>query len=279
MIRLFLLVIAAASGITAIWMFAVRPPPPEPVVTSAPVATKTEQTTEPAAPSQTAEKVEVLVASQAFPASHVLTRESVQWAALEVSQVPNDSFQRSEMSEGLNEIIEKVYLKPLDEGAVLKKSHVQGGVLKVRADNLSRLIEPGKRAISIVVSEEVMAGGFILPNDHVDVIHVQELENNTTQSQLLARNVKVIALDQNTSGMIEGSNYISRTATLKVDAEDVIPITSAQSSGRLILALRSASDDDDSRPVSQKPNDARTSQPKAVRVIRDGQIDTIMVPE
>lgn len=282
MIRIFLLLIAVASGSTAIWMFAVRPPPSEPVVTSAPVATKTEQTnntTEPVATSQTDEKVEVLVASQAFPASHVLTKESIQWEALNASEAPNDSFTRSEMSAGLNEIIGKVYLNPMDEGAVLRQSHVQGGVLKARADNLSRLLEPGKRAISIVVSEEVMAGGFILPNDHVDVIHVQELENNTTRSRILARNVKVIALDQNTSEMIEGSNYISRTATLKVDAEDVIPITSAQSSGRLILALRSASDNDDSRPVSQKQNDAGASQPSAVRIIRNGQIETITVPK
>lgn len=275
MIRLFLLLIAVASGVTAIWMFSVRPPPPGPV-TSAPVTSDTTQTgsgTETITEPNEIEKAEVLVAARPLPARQVLTGESVRWEAIEASRAPSDSYRRENISDTLEEVIGKVSINQLDEGEVLRQSRVQEG----RPENLSMLLEPGKRAISIIVSEEVMAGGFILPNDHVDVVHVRELENNTTQSRVLARNVKVIALDQSTSEMIEESNYISRTATLKVDAEDVVPITAAQSSGRLILALRSAADDDEARPVLRQPGQPTEPQPKSIRVIRDGQVETITV--
>lgn len=269
MIRLLLLFIAVASGVTAIWMFSVRPAP-EPAPTE---MIQTRSAPEIAEAPKAVEKIEVLVAARPLLTRQTLTEESVRWESIETSKLPNDSFKREDISDSFVEIIGKISVNQLDEGEILRRSRVREG----RPENLSMLLEPGKRAVSIIVSEEVMAGGFILPNDHVDVIHVQDLANNTTQSRVLARNVEVIALDQNTSGMIDDSNYISRTATLKIDAEDVVPITAAQSSGRLILALRSAADDDETRPVSQAPEEPTAPQPRSIRVIRDGQVETITV--
>ena len=141
-------------------------------------------------------------------------------------------------------------------------------------ENLSSIIEPGKRAISILVSEDVMAGGFILPGDRVDIYHVRQQGDQATQSRILAQNVRVIALDQNTSDMIEGTSYIGRTATLEVDAVDVASVSAAQSTGQLVLALRAITDEGEGPSVSQPMG---APQPRTVRIIRQGQIETLVV--
>lgn len=273
MIRFFLLLIAVVSGVTSIWMFSAWSPSPSQPET-APVVSETVQTA-PQEKREETDKTEVLVAARQLPARHVLTEESIRWEAIETSRIPDDSYQRENISDSLEGVLGNVSINQLDEGEVLRRSRVQEG----RAGNLSMSLEPGKRAISIIVSEEVMAGGFILPGDRVDLIHVQELPNNETRSQVLARNVDVIALDQNTSDMIDGASYISRTATLKVDANDVIPIAAAQSSGRLILALRSAADNNVPDPVAREPEEPAQPQQKSIRVIRDGQVETITVQQ
>lgn len=280
MIRLFLLVIAALSGLASIWMFATRPEPASlqtPTVAEVARSSSTVvETADPvaAAPSAEAAQFEVLVARRPLPARHVLTSDDIQWALVEAGTAPDDSYLRSEMADAAEEVVGQVSVNQLDAGEILRQSRVQQG----RPENLSMLLQAGKRAVSIVVSEEVMAGGFILPGDHVDIFHVRPAANNTSLSRILARNVKVIALDQNTSGMIAEASYISRTATLEVDASDVAAIAAAQSTGRLILALRSVSESDETDTIPQSSQEPLSdSQPRAVRIIRNGEVETLMV--
>jgi len=109
----------------------------------------------------------------------------------------------------------------------------QSGVMAVR-------LEPGMRAMAIPLSAESSAGGFVLPGDHVDVVQIRKVGTDVS-SQTVMRNVRVLAIDQNTSGGSKGSN-IGATATVEVTPQQAENLVLAKAQGDLTLVLRSYAD-------------------------------------
>ncbi|MGS4947445.1 Flp pilus assembly protein CpaB [Meridianimarinicoccus sp. RP-17] len=112
---------------------------------------------------------------------------------------------------------------------------------------LAAVLPQGKRAVSVRISAENSAGGFILPNDHVDVVFTrartaQQGNELFARSYTIARNLRVVAIDQTVSDDTSELTVIGETATLEVDPEQVEIITAAQAAGALSLALRPAQD-------------------------------------
>src|SRR5262249_20662649 len=70
---------------------------------------------------------------------------------------------------------------------------------------MSVMLTPGMRAVSIEIAAETAAGGFIQPNDRVDVIVTREVDKNGSngnnnggmniRSDLILANVRVLAID------------------------------------------------------------------------------------
>ena len=67
---------------------------------------------------------------------------------------------------------------------------------------MAAILPTGFRAISTEISPETGAGGFILPNDRVDVI-LSKREKNPDQSgtdvvnsEIILTNIRVLAIDQ-----------------------------------------------------------------------------------
>jgi pilus assembly protein CpaB len=111
---------------------------------------------------------------------------------------------------------------------------------------LAVVLEPGKRAVSISVTVDSAAGGFILPGDRVDVILTRKLETGTPNSlyvsQTILQNMKVLAIDQTTRPDKDAAAVIGATATLEVTAREVEALAVSKSAGNLSLALRSYAD-------------------------------------
>ena len=132
---------------------------------------------------------------------------------------------------------------------------------------MSAILPTGKRAVAVRIAADTSAGGFILPNDHVDVIMSRQVDKNASgggpefTTETILNNVRVLAIDQTIEKVGkkdggEGSDtVIGQTATLELTPEQVQIITVAQQmSDRLTLALRSVTD---SRPLpSDAANDA-----------------------
>src|SRR5690606_15432540 len=106
---------------------------------------------------------------------------------------------------------------------------------------------------------DTTAGGFILPNDFVDVIMSRrrdETSNGTPRdagafgakpafiTETILSNVKVLAIDQATQDTSGGKNVlIGQTATLELTPKQAEIATLAQQlSDRLTLTLRSSAD-------------------------------------
>ena len=126
--------------------------------------------------------------------------------------------------------------EPIKEQQLIKIS--EGGVM-------AAILPSGMRAISTPIREETAAGGFILPNDRVDVILSHKMKVGSKEepvSEAVLRNVRVLAIGQEieTKG---GEKFASgKTATLELTPRQAELLALAQSMGEISLSLRSLAD-------------------------------------
>src|SRR5690242_19558339 len=113
---------------------------------------------------------------------------------------------------------------------------------------MAAILPSGMRAISTEISAETGAGGFILPNDRVDVILTKREKageksgTDVVNSEIILSNVRVLAIDQAPKEK-EGQNaLVGKTVTLELKPDQAETLTRARQSGTLALALRSIAD-------------------------------------
>ncbi len=151
-------------------------------------------------------------------------------------------------------------------GAVARFEFFEGEPIRqaklVHSDQgfLSAVISPGMRAVSIGVSAESGAGGFIVPNDRVDVVLTSDSEFGERSDTILL-NVKVLIIDRRlgqlgeTGGSDDPSNPEGRSfenetiAVLELDPSQSEIVINASEIGELALVLRSVSDFDEKIPM------------------------------
>ena len=153
---------------------------------------------------------------------------------------------------------------------------------------LSAVLDKGMRGVSISVAAEAASGGFIVPNDHVDVILTRQGPGGQQTSETLLPNVRVLAINTRlgeagkTGGPDDGtpppegdgpkSQIFSggAIATLELDPVQAETVINATSLGKLSLALRSIVD------FAQANDDAKLKRNAPIRLIRYGQEASVM---
>jgi pilus assembly protein CpaB len=151
----------------------------------------------------------------------------------------------------------------------------------IRTDQgfMSAILPEGKRAVATRIAADTSAGGFILPNDRVDVIMTRQAPNGAgggTEyiTETILNNVRVLAIDQTIEEKDGEKVVVGQTATLELTPQQAQILTVAQQmSDRLTLALRSIADASD-KPGT-KSEDALhliggTRQSGSVTVVRNG---------
>ncbi|MEN8876062.1 MAG: Flp pilus assembly protein CpaB, partial [Hyphomonas sp.] len=153
--------------------------------------------------------------------------------------------------EAIEELAGSVVRVPIFENEpILPRKLVKKG----DTGTMAALIEPGMRAMSVEISTESASGGFILPNDRVDVILTYQatMQMNgemvpQTATETIIQNVRVLAIDQVYLTYDEGgASQVGNTATLEVDSKEAELIALSQRKGALSLSLRPWSDVGDS---------------------------------
>jgi pilus assembly protein CpaB len=130
---------------------------------------------------------------------------------------------------------------------------------------MSALIAPGMRAAAVRITPETSAGGFILPNDRVDIVDIQ-------RGETILRNVRVLAVDQRFDEKAGEQVAVGKTATLELTPAQVELVAVAESEGRLALSLRSMSEE---IPVGDELQAAGNGS--VVKVVRYGTAQTVRV--
>ena len=126
--------------------------------------------------------------------------------------------------------------EPIKEQKLIKVS--EGGVM-------AAILPAGMRAISTPIREETAAGGFILPNDHVDVILSRTIKvgnKDDKVSESILRNIRVLAIGQTLEQQGDDKVATGKTATLELTPRQTEILALAQSLGEISLSLRSLAD-------------------------------------
>jgi pilus assembly protein CpaB len=161
-------------------------------------------------------------------------------------------------------------------------------VAKGETGYMAALVESGMRAVSIEVSPELASGGFILPEDRVDVIATFEVEppvgsnlRTATEARIILSNVRVLAIDQTFRQEETGPFAVGSVATLEVSPRDAETLAVAKQAGEITIVLRSFADAlRDGETVKSTPQRLLTAtgpggEAMAIRLVRNGETTTI----
>ena len=153
---------------------------------------------------------------------------------------------------------------------------------------LSALLNSGMRAVAIEVSAAQTAGGFILPNNRVDILLTTECNfgiacKHAMKTETILQNVRVLAIDQSgSSPEADSTVIIGKTATLELTPEDAETIVAAEASGSISLLLRSVNDNEikevaQAETVYEPPVLEPEQQPRTVKVNRGGVSEIVVL--
>ena len=203
------------------------------------------------------ELAEIVVASKGIEVGSKIMPGDLKWqgwpkSALDASFITKESQPQA--------------LEDTAEGSVARMALVAGEPVTaqkvIKADGagfMAAVLTPGKRAVGVKVSADRGAGGFILPNDRVDVIMTRKLGNDeqgipSYRAATVLRDVRVLAVDQTSQEEGDSKSIVGKTATLEVTGPQAEVLALAEAMGDLSLSLRSLSradqhtDDSNERP-------------------------------
>ena len=214
--------------------------------------------------------VNVLVSSVNLPVGSRLNDSSVRWTPWPQGNVVDSFITEAKNPNAITELTGAVVRLPLFEGEPVRPEKVVDSSTRI----MSSLLPAGKRAVATEISVSTGAGGFVLPNDRVDVIMVRKGENGNFLTENVLNNVRVLAIDQQIKEGEDGSSaVVGATATLELTPEQAKIITVAQQmADRLTLALRSIADaqENDTLSAGYLLNGG-SGQPE-IQVIKSGSI-------
>jgi pilus assembly protein CpaB len=259
--RIILLVVALVAGGLAAFL-ATRGSAPQPV------ATRTEIIEE--------QKAKILVAKDSIGVGRRLTRNTIEWQDWPELAVRPEYITQTAVPDALTQMAGAVARFEIFAGEPISDLKL------VRSDQgyLSAVLAKGMRGVSVPVKADAAAGGFVVPNDRVDVVLTRG-----GVSQTILANVKVLALgtrlgqvntstrkDAEKSNAAEVSTFSGNTiATLELSPSQGELIINATKLGTLSLVLRSIAD------FAQTDADAlRNETSRAVRMIRFGNAANVM---
>src|SRR6202012_2219726 len=114
---------------------------------------------------------------------------------------------------------------------------------------MAAVLPGGMRAVSTEISPETGAGGFILPNDRVDVTltrHEKKPDRTgstgVVASEIVLSNIRVLAIDQAPREKDGQNSVVGKTATLELRPGQAQVLARSRQTGTISLALRSLVD-------------------------------------
>jgi pilus assembly protein CpaB len=231
--RIAIIGVALAAGSVAAYLSSgSREPLPLPLATNAP------------------EKVaanEVLVAATDLPLGMKLGVPDLKWLQWPAEGIGNGMILRKDAPDAIAQ----------NAGSMVRESFVANEPIRkeklIRTDTgfLAAILPGGRRALAISIDQRGSnsAGTLILPNDHVDVIHIYKdwraskaQATDIYASETLLQNIRVLAIGPNIEEKNGERVAVGETATLELDPDQVNTVALAQRTGSLTLALRSVAD-------------------------------------
>src|SRR5450631_3795189 len=210
------------------------------------LARGSDNTSPPPEPVVQLQTVDVLVARSDIGLGQSVNTENLQWQTWPAATASNHFIRRNERPEATKEVAGSIARAPFLAGEPIREPKL----VKANGSGFMAAVLPsGMCAVSTEISPETGAGGFILPNDRVDVIlsrRDREAERLTgIESQIaetLLSDARVLAIDQTVEEKNGQKVVVGRTATLELTPRQVETLAMGRLMGSLSLALRSLAD-------------------------------------
>jgi pilus assembly protein CpaB len=193
--------------------------------------------------------MKVLVATKAIGLGERLSSGAVAWQDWPQATVQSSYITDATTPDALTNISGNVARSEFVAGEPILDSKL----VKTNEGFLSAVLAPGMRGVSVSVTADAASGGFIVPNDHVDVV-MSRISDSVQQSQTVLTDVRVLAINSRLGQSGETgapdptsdakSEIFSNTAiaTLELNPIQSEIIVNATQAGKLSLVLRSLAD-------------------------------------
>ncbi len=223
-----------------------------------------------AEPAVTLQTIDILVAKSDIALGQALKPEDMQWQSWPAANASGTFIRRGDRPDAANQVAGSIARAPFIAGEPIREQKL------VRADGsgfMAAILPTGMRAISTEISAETGAGGFILPNDRVDVILTKREKNpDNTNAQdivisvVILTNIRVLAIDQAPKEKDGQNAVVGKTVTLELKPEQTVTLGAARQAGTLSLALRSIADAN----MFENTVDLTAKRGDAINIVRYG---------
>src|SRR5438270_11915094 len=153
----------------------------------------------PAAPAPVVQidTVDILVAKGDINMGQVVAANDIQWQVWPARVASSHFIRRKDRPNAVEQLTSTIARAPFVAGEPIREAKL----IKANGSGfMAALLPSGMRAISTEISPETGAGGFILPNDRVDVILSKREKNpersggDAVQSEIILSNIRVLAI-------------------------------------------------------------------------------------
>lgn len=232
--RIMLLLVASVAGGAAAFMAMQR----DQVVTPAQAKPTTEVVQE--------ARTQILVAKQEIGVGERVSIASLGWEDWPQDAVRPEYITYETQPEALTSVEGTVARVAIYPGEPIREQKLMAAG---EGGQLSAVLEAGTRGVSVIMTADSASGGFIVPNDRVDVLLTREAGEDFKLSQTILENVRVLAInaqigDKETDEetVTEVAVFDQAIATLALNPTQAEVIVTAQTLGRLSMVLRPMAD-------------------------------------
>jgi pilus assembly protein CpaB len=238
------------------------------------LAGRTDKTPAPVVEAPKFDTVDVLVAKADIPRGQTLTPADFSWEAWPSSSAGSNFIRKKDRPKALENLTGMIVRAPFVAGEPIREAKL---VNAKGSGFMAAILPSGMRAVSTQISPETGAGGFILPNDRVDVIMTPRANRDAdkgggTSSETILRSIRILAIDQTVEEKNGQKVVVGKTATLELSSSQAETLALSQQLGTLSLALRSIADGSSNDSNSDSADSRRN-----INVVRFG-VSTTTTP-
>ncbi len=199
------------------------------------------------------ETVDILAAKSDLSRGQVIGESDIGWQTWPVAAANASFIRKTDRPDAIKQFVGAIVRVPIASGQPIYDPMV---VFAKGSGFLAAVLPKGMRAVATDISPELGAGGFILPEDHVDVVLTRrdrEAEQATGTekfvSSTILSNVRVLAVDQTVEEKNGARAVIGKTVTLELTEPQAETLVMSRQLGTISLTLRSLLDAPSSGPA------------------------------
>lgn len=203
--------------------------------------------------------VEIVVYARNLQRGTFLSNDVLAWQRQLAETLAPDAIVREGEDGGFPSYLKgKLLRTDVSQGEPVRQSALVEG----SASFMALAVTPGMRAVAIRVTPDKLAGGFVLPDDRVDIVHtvVRDIDGDGVSngySEVILKNIRILAVGLSptrrnvfqtadeqavTDAQRSTTTAEGDTVTLEVTDAQVKLLNSAAAVGQLSLALRAIED-------------------------------------